>query len=184
MQSPELQKLAIELIETYGPEVQRRLANAVVGARESPAIADELCQDWRFRIIKNIHKYRGACSKRTWCHIAAKHILIDWKKRASRKYLKDSLDEIISELDRLMTDSVFAEGGSGRLDELRSQLTPAENAVLDAYLQHENIEEAAKWQGTTLAAARKRIERIIQKLREYVQQRSQTEINPKNAYDQ
>ena len=53
----------------------------ILAMSKSPDIAEEITQETFFKVLKNINKYRGECSVKTWLFQIAKNTYLSHIKR-------------------------------------------------------------------------------------------------------
>lgn len=165
---------ATETIRAYGPQILGYLTR-VLGTRDAAADAFSLFSE---QLWKGMARFEGRSTVRVWAYRVA------WS--AAQRVAGETYRQRRTRLRTSMASRPAAEvlstaaGASPRgddMDELRSQLTPAERALLVLRLDHQlpwaEVAEMMGAEGEPVDAAmlRKRFERLKEKLAELARHR-------------
>lgn len=65
----------------------------ILAMSKSPDIAEEITQETFFKVLKNINKYRGECSVKTWLFQIAKNTYLSHVKKTKHQETEDKLSD-------------------------------------------------------------------------------------------
>ena len=65
----------------------------ILAMSKSPDIAEEITQETFFKVLKNINKYRGECSVKTWLFQIAKNTYLSQIKKTKHQETEDKISD-------------------------------------------------------------------------------------------
>ena len=65
----------------------------ILAMSKSPDIAEEITQETFFKVLKNINKYRGECSVKTWLFQIAKNTYLSHIKKTKHQETEDKISD-------------------------------------------------------------------------------------------
>ena len=65
----------------------------ILAMSKSPDIAEEITQETLFKVLKNINKYRGECSVKTWLFQIAKNTYLSHIKKTKHQETEDKISD-------------------------------------------------------------------------------------------
>jgi RNA polymerase sigma-70 factor (ECF subfamily) len=65
----------------------------ILAISKSPDIAEEITQETFFKVLKNINKYRGECSVKTWLFQIAKNTYLSHIKKTKHQETEDKISD-------------------------------------------------------------------------------------------
>lgn len=65
----------------------------ILAMSKSPDIAEEITQETFFKVLKNINKYRGDCSVKTWLFQIAKNTYLSHVKKGKKLETEDKVSD-------------------------------------------------------------------------------------------
>ena len=65
----------------------------ILASSKSPDIAEEITQETFFKVLKNINKYRGECSVKTWLFQIAKNTYLSHIKKTKHQETEDKISD-------------------------------------------------------------------------------------------
>lgn len=65
----------------------------ILAMSKRPDIAEEITQETFFKVLKNINKYRGECSVKTWLFQIAKNTYLSHVKKTKHQETEDKLSD-------------------------------------------------------------------------------------------
>lgn len=158
-------------IRSYGPEILGYLVNVMNDAGAANEVYSQFIEDlWR-----GITKFRPLAMFRTWAYCLARNALSRYYREPFRRRTRRLLTE---EQDRLMRET-SGEISAEKVDPeetlayVRHQLTPDERELITLHLDRGmNWLEIGEVVGLSHAAARKRFQRLKEKIRGLLAARS------------
>ncbi len=162
------------IVRLYGAELRGYL---VATAHDRDA-GEELFQELAEALLHSLPQFRRESSFRTFSYAIAYNLVRRHRRRTKRRLdrLDSAMAEAIPALVRSETESWLRTDARARVAQLREQLSPADQTLL--FLR---VERAMSWKQIALvlenndsaamvAALRKRHERLLRKLREWIRQ--------------
>jgi RNA polymerase sigma-70 factor (ECF subfamily) len=161
------------IVRAYGGELEGYLAAAARDREAGGELYQELCEE----LLRSLPRFRGDSSFRTFTYAIAYNLVRQHRRRSAKQppaALDDAVVDRVPAPVRTETKSWLRTDARSRVAELRNQLTPADQTLL--FLR---VERAMSWKevarvlendesDATVAALRKRHERLVRKLRELI----------------
>ncbi|HEX3988301.1 MAG TPA: sigma-70 family RNA polymerase sigma factor [Verrucomicrobiae bacterium] len=153
--------------EAFAALVQRHLnlvyATALRQVR-SPQLAEEVSQTVFLTLAKNARSLRPDTILAAWLYRVARRAAIDVVRGEARR---EQREQIALDLANMKSDSSEWMRIEGLLDEVLETLEePDRNAILLRFFQNKSLREVGEILGTSEEAARKRVSRAVEQLRE------------------
>ncbi len=109
-------------------QLQEPLRRFVLGFIRDRHAAEDLVQETFLRVMRNLHRYRGQASLKTWIFAIARNLCLDYLKAAGRSRLRlldalDSTERDLTLMRRAVPDSLCPDPGRRvDLDENRARV--------------------------------------------------------------
>lgn len=173
----DLRGAATKAIQELGPSVVRYLRNTLRDEED----ARDAFSDWAESIWRGIGSFEGRSLFRTWAFRLAFNSMLSVRGRAHRRRERRfETGEASALAEEVRTTAMSVERRRRRLDELRAELPPEEQTLLflrvGQGLSWEDVASVLSEDGPLDAAtARKRFERLKEKLRKLARARGLVE---------
>ncbi len=153
--------------EAFATLVQRHLNFVYVTALRqvrSPQMAEDVAQSVFLSLAKNARALRPDTILTAWLYRVTRFAAVDHVRRESRR---EQREQIALDLANMKSDSPEWPRIERLLDEVLETLEePDRNAILLRFFQNKSLREVGETLGTSEEAARKRVSRAVEQLRE------------------
>ena len=174
----------LELLERYTrqhaedafAEIVRRHLDLVFSAAlrqvRSPQLAEEVAQSAFTDLARQAHRLAPDTILTAWLYQVARRTAIDVVRRETRRQVRE---QVACELNAMNTTASDWTHIEPLLDEAMQALEDTDRtAVLLRYFENKSLREVGQTLGTTEDAARKRVSRAVERLREFFARRGVT----------
>jgi len=174
----------LELLERYTrqnaedafAEIVRRHLDLVFSAAlrqvRSPQLAEEVAQSAFTDLARQAHRLAPDTVLTAWLYQVTRRTAIDAVRREARRQVRE---QVACELNAMNTTAADWTHVEPLLDEAMQELEDADRrAVLLRYFENKPLREVGQTLGTTEEAARKRVSRAVDHLREFFTRRGVT----------
>ncbi len=162
---------AHELVRLYADEIYRFCVHAIGGRQDGEDLAQEVLGE----ACRSLPRFKGHSTARTWLYQVAWHKVFDQRKRLSRQPHLVPIDGLItSEMLRVGTDRpadevLDASQRHKRVSRALRGLAPGDRTILFLRVSQElPFQEIADILGIRVGAAKMRMNRAVQRLRDEV----------------
>jgi RNA polymerase sigma factor (sigma-70 family) len=174
----------LELLERYTrqhaeeafAEIVRRHLDLVFSAAlrqvRSPQLAEEVAQSTFCDLARQAHRLAPNTALSAWLYQVTRRTAIDVVRREARRQAREQVASQLNAMNATASDWTHIEP---LLDEAMQELAdPERAAVLLRYFENKSLREVGQTLGLTEEAARKRVSRAVERLREFFARRGVT----------
>lgn len=163
---------AHEFVRLYADEIYRFCVHAIGGRQDGEDLAQEVLGE----ACRSLPRFKGRSTARTWLYRVAWHKVFDQRKRLSRQPHLVPIDGLITSemlqvgVDRGADEVLDANERHRRVSRALRGLCPADRTILFLRVNQElPFQEIADILGVRVGAAKMRMNRAVQRLRDEVQ---------------
>ena len=158
------ERAATELVRRHGPALARFAVS--LGERSD---VEELVQDTFVRAFQALHGFRAESSLRTWLFTIERRLVLDRRRTAARRRVRESDEEADGVVPHDALDSVVADETQRRVSDAMARLTPMQREVFTLRVtEGRSYKEIAEIAGTTEGAARVHYHNAMRAVKEFV----------------
>jgi RNA polymerase sigma factor (sigma-70 family) len=161
--------------EAFTTLVNRHLGlvySAALRQVRSPQLAQEVSQSVFTNLARNAAKLRPDTILTAWLYRVTRHTAIDVVRREARRQAREQISLQMSEMNDPAADWTHIEP---LLDEAMESLEEADRtAILLRYFENKSLREVGQALGASEDAAQKRVNRAVERLREFFSKRRVT----------